>query len=136
MCVCVCVCVFYTPRTLQHACNVKDRLSEDTVRNGVYSIKCQTCKMEYIGETQRATGVRKKEQSAVRLAEFSKSPVAEHVHKEDPVHDEERSRMKVIDRAGKKIERKIREAMHIHSNKPEINRDGTEHSSVWTTILN
>ena len=65
--------------------------------------------MEYIGETQRSIGVRKKEhQSAVRLADFSNSAIAEHVHSEDPVHDEERSSMKVIDRAGKKIERKVR----------------------------
>ena len=49
-------CVFNMPRTLQHLYNVKDRLAEDTVRNAVYSIKCKTCKMEYIGETQRAIG--------------------------------------------------------------------------------
>ena len=59
------------------------------------------------------------------------SAIAEHVHSEDPVHEVEWNSMKVIDRAGKKIERKVREAMHIHSNKPEINRDGgIEHSSV------
>ena len=131
-------CVLNMPRTLQHLHNVKDRLAEDTVRNAVYSIKCKTCKIEYIGETQRAIGVRKKEhQSAVRLADFSKSAIAEHVHSEDPVHEVEWSSMKVIDRAGKKIERKVREAMPIHRNKPGINGDGgIEHSSVWTTIFN
>ena len=95
--------------------------------------------MEYIGETQRAIGVQKKEhQSAVRLVDFSKSAIAEHVHSEDPVHEVEWNSMKVIDRAGKKIERKVREATHIHRNKPGINRrdGGIEHSSVWTTILN
>ena len=94
--------------------------------------------MEYIGETQRAIGVRKKEHqsAAVRLADFSKSVIAEHVHSEDPVHEVEWNSMKVIDCASKKIESKVREAMHIHRNKPGINRDGgIEHSSVWTTIL-
>ena len=131
-------CVFNAPRMLQHLYNVKDQLAEDTVRNAVYSIKCKTCKKEYIGETQRAIGVRKKEhQSTVRLADFFKSAIAEHVHSEDPVDEVEWSGMKVIDRAGKKIERKVREAMHIHRNKPDINRDGgVEHSSEWTTILN
>ena len=58
--------------------------------------------MENIGETQRAIGVRKKEhQSAVRLADFPKSPIAEHAHSEDPVHEVEWNSMKVIDLAGK-----------------------------------
>ena len=65
------------------------------------------------------------------VADFSKSAIAEQVHSEDPVHEVEWNSMKVIDRAGKKIERKVREAMLIHSNKPEINTDGDiEHSSV------
>ena len=94
--------------------------------------------MEYIGETQGEIGVRKKEHlSAVRLADFSKSAIGEHLHSEDSVHNVEWGSMKVIDRAGKKIERKVRKFMHFHRKKPEINRDGgIEHSSVGTTILN
>ena len=51
-------CSFYQPQTLGGLYNVKDRLPS---RDVVYSVKCETCQDEYVGETMRALEVRSKE---------------------------------------------------------------------------
>ena len=53
-------CAFYQPDTLRHLYQAKDRLPTETKTHAVYSVKCKTCDMEYVGETQRALKVRKK----------------------------------------------------------------------------
>ena len=53
-------CAFYQPDTLRHLYQAKDRLPAETKTHAVYSVKCKTCDMEYVGETQRALKVRKK----------------------------------------------------------------------------
>ena len=54
-------CAFYQPDTLRHLYQAKDRLPAETKTHAVFSVKCKTCDMEYVGETQRALKVRKKE---------------------------------------------------------------------------
>ena len=51
----------------------------------VYSVKCKTCKDEYVGETKRALGVRKEHSDAIRLGLCSKSAIADHVHDHFPL---------------------------------------------------
>ena len=61
-------CVFYAKQTLRGLYSAKDKLPKEKTRNVVYSVKCGTCGGEYIGETQRALEVRKKEHcDAIRL---------------------------------------------------------------------
>ena len=100
-------------------------------------MKCETCDAEYVGETQRALGVRAKEhRDAIRLVYDSKSAIAEHVHTQDLLHEMDWERLKIIDYACRRSERKVREAFHIHRRNPTINRDGgPERSAVWNAVL-
>ena len=119
-------------------CN-KDPLSKDMQKNVIYAIKCGTCNEEYIRETKRSLVTKTKEhQDATRLDQWSKSAVAEHVQKHDIPHNIEWESVTVIDRGKSKlnIERKVREALHIHQRKPGMNRDhGIERSATWNSVL-
>ena len=73
--------------------------------HNVYSVQCQTCDAEYVGETKRAVAVRKKEhKDAVRLGRTLKSAIAEHAHENSIIHVDWGS-MKAIDRAKSTRER-------------------------------
>ena len=130
-------CVFYTPRTLQSLYCAKDLLPKESSTHVVYSVKCKTCKDEYVGETKRALSVRKKEHSdAIRLGQCSKSAIAEHVHDHPSPHEMDWSTLQVVDRARRQVERRVREAFHIYKRQPKINRDsGLERSAVWNAVL-
>ncbi len=130
-------CAFYMPNTMRDLYQAKDPLPRDATTHAVYSLMCKTCNEEYVGETQRALKVRGKEhRDAIRLGHCAKSAVAEHVHNCEPPHDVDWDSMKVIDRAGRRTERKVRESFHIHKRKPQINRDaGVQRSAVWDAIL-
>ena len=68
------------------------------MRNVVYSVKCGTCGVEYIGETQRALGVRKKEHyDAIRLGRTEKSAIAEHVQSTLEGHEMDWESLSIID---------------------------------------
>ena len=54
-------CAFAAPNTLKPLYAVKDRLPKEAKMHAVYSIKCKSCGGEYVGETLRQVGVRKKE---------------------------------------------------------------------------
>ena len=112
-------------------------MPKEKLRNVVYSVKCGTCDNEYVGETQRALGVRKKEHcDAIRLGRVERSAVAEHVPARFEPHEIDWQSLKVIDRASWKRERKIREALHIGMRKPGMNRDiGVERSAIWDAVL-
>ena len=67
------------------------------------------------------------------MANWEKSAVAEHVHK-NPMIDWGSAR--IINRAQGRTERKIRESVAIQRNKPLMNRDdGIERSNTWNAIL-
>ena len=131
-------CAFFAPNTLTHMYSAKDALLTDSTTHSVYSVRCKTCTEEYIGETQRSLSVRRKEhQDATRLGQCPKSAVAEHVHSQlEEIHEIDWSTMKVIDRARRTTERRVREALHIHKRKPQINRDnGIERSACWNAFV-
>ena len=92
---------------------------------------------EYVGKTQRALGVRAKEhRDAICLGHDSKSAIAEHVHNQDPQHEMDWERLRIIDYACRRSERKVREAFDIHRRNPTINRGGgIERSAVWNAVL-
>ena len=117
-------CSFYQPKSLNGLYNVKDRLPSGTQRDVVYSVKCETCQDEYMGETMRALEVRTKEhRDAIRLNHPEKSAIAEHVLERIGSHDIDWHNVRVIDRATGVRERKVREAFAIEERKPAMNRD-------------
>ena len=123
--------------TLRGLYSAKDKLPKEKMRNVVYSVKCRTCGGEYIGETQRALEVRKKEHcDALRLGRTEKSTIAEHVHSTLEGHEMDWESLCIIDGALRNRERKISEALDIGKRKPSVNRDGgIERSMVWDAIL-
>ena len=130
-------CSFYQPQTLNGLYNVKDRLPSGTQRDVVYSVKCETCQDEYVGETMRALEVRTKEhRDAIRLNHPEKSAIAEHVLERNGSHDIDWHNVRVIDRATGMKERKVREAFAIEERKPAMNRDkGVEKSRTWNGLF-
>ena len=132
-------CTFFSPNSTQQLYAVKDRLPTDHSTHVVYSIKCNTCEEEYVGETMRALHVRCKEhRDAIRLVHPEKSAVAEHVldsNNEEP-HEIKWSEVTILDHAKHTRERKIREAFHIEKKHPGMNRDrGIAKSSTWNAIV-
>ena len=115
----------------------KDPLPQETETNVVYVVKSKTCDAEYVGETQRALGARAKEhRDAIRLGHDSKSAIAEHVDNQDLPHVMDWEKLKILDYACRRSERKVRQAFHIHRRNPTINRDGgVERSAVWNAVL-
>ena len=62
----------------------KDVLGELKQSGVVYSIPCEDCDVEYIGETGRTFGTQQDEhERAVRLKKNGNSALAKHVHEED-----------------------------------------------------
>ena len=56
-------------------------MPKEKLRNVVYSMKCGTCDNEYVGETHRTLGLRKKEQcDTIRMGKVERSAMVEHVH--------------------------------------------------------
>ena len=100
-------------------------------------MKCKTGDADYAVETQRALGVRAREhRDAIRLGHDSKSAIAKHVHNQDPPREMDWERLRIIDYACRRSERKVGEAFHIHRRNPTINRDGgIERSAVWNAVL-
>ena len=74
----------------------KDALGELKQSGVVYSIPCEGCDVECIGETGRAFGTRQDEQErAVRLKKSGNSALAKHVHDEDHSVARKKSRIYV-----------------------------------------
>ena len=72
----------------------------------------------------------------MRLANWEKSAVAEHVHNQEELHEIDWSSVRIIDCAQGRTKRKIRESVAIQCNKPLMNRDdGIEGSNTWNAIL-
>ena len=106
----------------------------------MYSIKCGTCKTEYVGETQKKLGVMWKEQwDANRLGRTERSAVPEYVHGGAESHEVDLakpSRHRQSPLETRKIDRSCRQALHIGIRKSGMNGDkSVEKSGIWDAIL-
>ena len=92
---------------------------------------------EYVGEMLCAVRVRKKEpRDAIRLVRCEKSALAGHVCVQSAAHKTDWKSLRVIDRADRTIERRVRESFYIRMRNPKINRDiGIERSAMWDAVL-
>ena len=125
-------------RIARLACHRVDCVRRGLLWEGIFClIQAPQRDAEYIGETKRAIRIREKEhRDAVRLGQCAKLAVAEHVHSSVVPHEVDWSSLQVLDRAGRKMECKIREAFHIYKRKPVMNRDtGVDRSQTWNAIL-
>ena len=101
----------------------KDALGELKQSGVVYSIPCEDCDVEYIGETGRAFGTRQDEhERAVRLKKSGNSALAKHVHDED--HSVAWKKSRILCKENRWAQRKWKEACFIEQAKNGIaNRD-------------
>ena len=115
---------------------VKDKLPSSMSSSVIYSIPC-SCGKVYIGETTRRLDQRMKEHKhACEHGEEKKSAVAEHMCREQ--HPIQWQETKVIGRASKYWELRVKEALHIHLTPEDqrFNRDvGLELPGCWVSTL-
>ena len=97
----------------------------------IYSVKCDVCNKEYIGETARTLGVRYKEHTDGR----HDSAIQDHLN-QSPGHKTSQDNVSVLAMEDNWMARKIREAIHIHKKQPALNRDkGTEIPPIMLQLL-
>lgn len=101
----------------------KDPVRKEKQTGIVYSIPCDECEVEYIGETGRALETRKREhQAAVRLMKKERSALAEHCC--ETGHAIKWDSTKILNKEQKWHQRKWAEAWQISKNKSSIfNKD-------------
>ena len=90
----------------------------------VYQIPCQ-CGKVYVGETQRHLETRVKEhRDACNKGDTWKSAIAEHQW--DQQHQVDWDATRVLDRAARPVQLKVKEALHIEKTPANnrLNRDG------------
>ena len=107
----------------------KDKEKPENRCGVVYHLSCTECKSEYIGETERA--LRK------RLAEHRRdsSPVGHHLNYNK--HKLDQDNIKIVDKDNRWFERGVREAIHIRTTSPSLNRDQGRHQlpPVYNSLL-
>ena len=96
----------------------KDQSETHRKCNTVYSIVCDTCKKEYVGESGRTVGIRYGEHTDGKHS----SGIYDHISKTGHTCCSLEN-VKVIDREDKYWARKYRESIHIHKRQPKLNRD-------------
>jgi len=89
----------------------------------VYKITCDTCKQTYIGKSKRILIHRIKEHDN----ESKDSAIQTH-RKEFPTHHIDPYNIEIIDRADSNYKIELKEALHINTQKPELN---TQHAAAY-----
>ena len=101
----------------------------------VYTVNCETCGEEYVGETIRPLETWLKEHKDSVTKQNTKSALGEHVLN-NPGHTFNFEKAKVIDRESRFLPRKVTEAIHIKTRRPQLNRQwGYELPGIYTALL-
>ena len=82
-----------------------------------------TYSAEYTAEKRGIWICEKEPLDAIRLRQSAKSAVADHVHDYIVRHNIDLIHLQVLDRAGQRMESKIRVASDIYQREPVMNRD-------------
>jgi hypothetical protein len=124
---------FQAPATIGMMFPFKDKTESAKDRSlVVYSMKCETCGVEYIGKTQRILFHRVKEHK-----DKPDSAINKHlVENED--HFVDFNKVEILDSAENDMKLRIKELMHILSRRPELNIQLGSQSSyeIKTLIIN
>src|SRR5436190_22366147 len=128
---------FRTHNTLrQSLVKTKPKSSVQESKNCVYSIKCNNCPREYVGETKRPLNVRIKEhEQNTRRGLTDKSKIAQHCWEEN--HNMNFKEACIIHKEPHYKKRKIIEAsyMKLAAENNPISQPSVEISSLWLPIL-
>ena len=112
--------------------SVKDKPPTETLSSVVYNVKCKNCEANYVGETGRSLKFRLMEH---QRPSSKNSMVSQHIH--GSKHSIDWKESKVIDREDNWFNRGVREAIHIYTSGPSLNRDSGRHdlSPVYFKLL-
>ena len=112
----------------------KDKLDKHQVTGPVYHIPCGGCSASYVGETERSLKARFLEH---RRPSSTTSEVSRHIHTVEPGHSVDINNAKVLEVEPRWYERGVKEAIHIHTLQPTLNKDGGRHnlSPIWSNLL-
>ena len=100
----------------------KDPVPKEQKSDAMYSIPCNDCNQEYIGQTKRQFGTRLKEhQKAVSLSKMDNSYLSEHTCQTN--HTIAWDNSKIITTNRRYHQRRCLEAWHINSAHAPLNRD-------------
>ena len=109
----------------------KDRDLKDSKSGLIYSYQCHRldCNKEYIGETSRTLGERRRE----RL----KQPSPIHMHSQSTEHSTENNNFNIIGREDQGQARTIKESIYIRVNNPTLNQNICKNnlSHIWDRVL-
>ena len=102
---------------------VKDPLPKEKLAGVVYQIPCQ-CGKVYVGETQRRLETRVKEhRDACNKGDTGKSAIAEHQW--DQQHQVNWEDTRVLDRASRPVQLRVKEALYIQKTTDSTATRGT-----------
>ncbi len=87
-----------------------DKIMKERVVEPVYHILCDTCEASYIGETERSLKSRFMEH---RKARSTTSEVSHHIHHDEPHHQVDIERVKILAVEPRWFEWAVREAIYI-----------------------
>ena len=118
----------------------KDKTKKSEVCGAIYHVQCagsdkgSVCNDSYIGETERTL---KKRFLEHRRPSSSTSEVSKHIHVDSPDHSVSLDRVEVLDREASWFERGVKEAIHIRTRRPTLNKDGGRHNlpHIWDPVL-
>ena len=113
----------------QQLINVKDKTDTLKKCGVVYSIKCEQCNENYVGETARSLDTRLKEHTTK-----SNSAIFEHCDATGHVINYKNT--KILASEDHNVKRKVKEAIKIKKHRPTLNRDeGMELPSIYNSLL-
>ena len=107
----------------------KDKINPLNRCGVVYQISCEDCNATYVGETER--------ELQKRISEHRKETSPEGAHMINHQHTFNLHSKKVLDQESRWFECGVREAIHIRTTSPQLNRDQGHHHlpAVYNTIL-
>ncbi len=90
----------------------KDKILKEHVVGPVYHIPCDTCEASYIGETERSPKSRFMEH---RRPSSTTSEVSCHIHLNEPDHQVDIERVKILAVEARWLEREVMKAIYIRT---------------------
>ena len=112
----------------------KDPVDKERVVGPVYHIKCDTCGEDYVGETGCSLKTRFDQH---RRPSSKSSEVSRHLHSHSPPHSISLADTKVLNVDLRWYERGVKEAIHIKTGRPSLNKDGgrVTLNHIWDNLL-
>ena len=117
--------IIFNSFKIKHHFSYKDKIPTESKSNLVYKFTCQECNSCYIGETTRHLKTRIDEHCRTDR----NSHIYRHLHQNINCYNNfSKQSFKIIDTAKNKFDLKIKEAIHINFDRPNLNAQVNHHA--------